>query len=75
MRWDDIHLERREWLVPETKNGEPLRVHLVDSVIELLKRRLETSGRGEWVFEGTGTHRPPDGTQNGLEAHSGPSWH
>jgi integrase len=23
MRWEDIFFERREWLVPETKNGEP----------------------------------------------------
>ena len=54
MRWEDIHFERREWWVPETKNGEPLRVHLIDSVIDLLKKRLELYGRGEWVFEGTG---------------------
>ena len=54
MRWEDIHFERREWLVPETKNGEPLRVHLIDSVIDLLKRRLELYGKREWVFEGTG---------------------
>ena len=54
MRWEDIHFERREWWVPETKNGEPLRVHLIDSVIDLLKKRLELYGRGEWVFGGTG---------------------
>jgi integrase len=54
MRWEDIYLERKEWLVPDTKNGDPLRVHLVDSVIELLKKRLETYGNGEWVFPGTG---------------------
>lgn len=40
--------------MPETKNGEPLRVYLIDSVIDLLKKRLELYGRGEWVFEGTG---------------------
>lgn len=55
MRWEDIHFERREWLVPETKNGEPLRVHLIDSVIDLLKARLMKYGRRLWVFEGTGT--------------------
>lgn len=54
MRWEDLYFERKEWLVPETKNGEPLRVHLVDSVIDLLKKRLELYGRQEWVFEGTG---------------------
>jgi integrase len=54
MRWEDIYLERKEWLVPDTKNGDPLRVHLVDSVIELLKKRLEAYGSKEWVFPGTG---------------------
>lgn len=54
MRWEDIYLERKEWLVPDTKNGDPLRVHLVDSVIDLLKKRLESYGSGEWVFPGTG---------------------
>jgi len=55
MRWEDIHLPRREWRVPETKNGEPLRVHLVDKVLEILDRRSEQYGRNAWVFEGTGT--------------------
>lgn len=54
MRWEDLYLERKEWLVPDTKNGDPLRVHLVDSVIDLLKKRLEAYGGGEWVFPGTG---------------------
>lgn len=54
MRWEDIHFERREWLIPETKNGEPLRVHLVDTVIELLQKRLGLYGKQGWVFEGTG---------------------
>lgn len=54
MRWEEIHLERREWLIPETKNGESLRIHLVDLVLELLKTRLEKYGRRAWVFEGPG---------------------
>ena len=40
--------------MPETKNGEPLRVHLVESVVDLLKARLEKYGKQEWVFEGRG---------------------
>lgn len=55
MRWEDIHLERQEWLIPETKNGEPLRVPLVGKVIEILKSRLERYGKKDWVFEGSGT--------------------
>jgi integrase len=54
MHWDDIHLERREWLIPETKNGESLRIHLVDTILDLLKSRLEKYGKQKWVFEGTG---------------------
>lgn len=54
MRWEDLYLERKEWLVPDTKNGDPLRVHLVDSVIELLQKRRGSYGSGEWVFPGTG---------------------
>lgn len=54
MRWHDIHFARQEWLVPETKNGEPLRIHLVDAVLDILKSRLERYGRREWVFEGPG---------------------
>lgn len=54
MRWEDIYLERREWLVPDTKNGEPLRVHLIEQVVDLLKTRQTKYGQGAWVFEGTG---------------------
>jgi len=54
MKWEDLYLERKEWLVPDTKNGDPLRVHLVESVIELLQKRRASYGSGEWVFPGTG---------------------
>lgn len=54
MRWEDINVERKEWLVPETKNGEHLRVHLIDTVIGILNTRLKKHGKGEWVFEGPG---------------------
>lgn len=54
MRWEDIHLERKEWRIRETKNGEPLRIHLIDSVLDVLRQRLEKYGKREWVFEGPG---------------------
>jgi integrase len=47
MRWEDIYFECREWLIPETKNGESLRVHLIDKVIEILKSRAEPYGQRE----------------------------
>jgi integrase len=54
MRWEDIHLERREWLILETKNGDSLRVHLIEKVIDILKDRARKYGQREWVFEGYG---------------------
>lgn len=54
MRWEDINFERQEWLIPETKNGEHLRVPLVSKVIEILKNRIQSYGKNKWVFEGTG---------------------
>jgi integrase len=54
MRWEDINFERQEWLIPETKNGEPLRIPLVPSVIDILKSRINRHGAREWVFEGNG---------------------
>jgi integrase len=54
MRREDVHFDRREWLVPETKNGDSLRVHLIGTVIDILKCRAEKYGQKKWVFEGTG---------------------
>lgn len=54
MRWEDINFKRREWLVPETKNGEPLRIHLIDHIIEVLQHRQKQYGKSEWVFGGSG---------------------
>lgn len=54
MRWEDINFERREWLIPETKNGESLRVHLTGEVLSILQTRLEQYPKGEWVFESIG---------------------
>jgi integrase len=53
MRWADVSLDRAEWRIPETKNGEPLIVPLVPELVNLLRerRRLATS---EWVFPGDG---------------------
>lgn len=53
-RWEEIHFERQEWLIPETKNGDPLRVPLIPKVLEILKNRLKRYGQREWLFEGNG---------------------
>jgi integrase len=53
MKWKDVSLTRREWLIPDTKNGTPHAVQLADAAIELLKRR-EATKAGEFVFPGDG---------------------
>jgi integrase len=54
MKWEDINFERCEWLIPETKNGESLRVHLIEKVVDILKNRLQSSPNSKWVFESIG---------------------
>ncbi|MFO0935522.1 MAG: site-specific integrase [Gemmataceae bacterium] len=53
MRWDDIHLDRAEWRIPETKNGQPLTVALSQTVVEILIRRAAIR-KGPFVFPGYG---------------------
>jgi len=54
MKWEDINFERCEWLIPETKNGESLRVYLTEKVIDILKNRLQSNPNSKWVFESIG---------------------
>jgi integrase len=41
MRWTDLDLERGEWAIPATKNGEPQRVPLVPEAVAILETRRE----------------------------------
>ena len=52
MRWNQISLERKEWRIPDPKDGEPLTVPLVVEVVSLLQARQAKSS--EWVFPGEG---------------------
>lgn len=54
MRWDQIHLERAEWRIPETKNGEPQTVHLPARAVQILSERKAEAGKCPWVFPGDG---------------------
>ena len=49
MRWDEIDFERQIWRIPETKNGFPQDVPLIEQALQLLLRIRETSN-SEWVF-------------------------
>lgn len=50
MRWTDVDLEKGEWCIPESKNGESIIVPLVDKAIDILKSRERVC---DWVFPST----------------------
>ena len=54
MRWDQVNLDRGEWFIPETKNGESQRVPLILAMHDLLKDRKVECGDSQWVFPGHG---------------------
>lgn len=51
MRWEQIDWKRREWRIPETKNGDPQTIPLEDVEMALLERRRAAS-TSEYVFPG-----------------------
>ncbi len=53
MRWDQINLERREWRIPQTKNGTPHIIPLMEEAVFLLQQR-KTSAANDFVFPGLG---------------------
>lgn len=56
MRWIDINLDRAEWRIPETKNGEPQTVTLTPEAVQILTARktdrdaLAVEDRSAFVF-------------------------
>ena len=74
MRWDQINLERREWLIPETKNEESQRLPLISAMLTLLKDRKAEANGSEWVFPShgsTGHLTNPDKTWKRVLARAG----
>lgn len=53
MQWSDINFDRREWRIPETKNGLPQTVTLSPEAIEVLCNR-QSDATNQYVFPGTG---------------------
>lgn len=53
MRWADTNLDRAEWRIPDTKNGEALTVPLMPEAVEILQSR-KPQKPAEFVFPGTG---------------------
>lgn len=56
MRWADVDLEKGEWCIPESKNGESIIVPLVDKAIDILKSRERMC---DWVFPSALDKRKP----------------
>jgi len=54
MRWSDIDLDRAEWRIPDTKNGEPVIIQLSHQAIQTLTTRAAIVSATGWVFPGTG---------------------
>lgn len=53
MRWEQISWETAQWRIPDTKNGEPVIVPLIEQALQILERRKAKS-KSRWVFEGDG---------------------
>jgi integrase len=49
MRWEDVNFSRREWRIPETKNGEPATMALSEKAMEILSER-QSVVTGIYVF-------------------------
>lgn len=52
MAWKDICIERKEWVIPHTKNGSPLTVSLTEEVLQILRKR--SSNGSDFVLAGIG---------------------
>jgi integrase len=50
MRWDDVDFSINEWRIPDTKNGEPVRIPLIEQAFEILNGRIYLKESFPWVF-------------------------
>jgi len=53
-RWEQIHMERRLWTIPQTKGGDELRVPLSDAAMLILSRRERPDSGEGFIFPGRG---------------------
>lgn len=56
-RWADVDLERRLWLIPETKNGTPRYVPLSEQALAIIKK-LPRWEKCEWLIPNPKTRKP-----------------
>jgi integrase len=50
MRREDVDFSINEWRIPDMKNGEPVRVPLIEQALEILNDRLQLKLESPWVF-------------------------
>jgi len=59
MKWDQVNLVTKEWRIPETKNGEPVRLPLAEEAVIILEARkttaLNDNIKSDWVFPSHGS--------------------
>ena len=53
LRWSDIDLRNKTFIIQDTKNHNPLSLPMGDFLYKMFKERKKTS-KSEWVFPGTG---------------------
>lgn len=66
MRWADIDFDRREWRIPDTKNGDPLIVQLPEVAMDVLTQRRDNGS--PWVFPSTGKSGHLESPKKGVQA-------
>jgi integrase len=55
MKWENVDLDRKTWLVPQPKNREPYYVPLTDLATDILAERKSRAARqSPWVFPSRG---------------------
>jgi integrase len=56
LRWMDVDFKDKTFMIPDTKNGDPLTLPMSDFLYQLFERRFQKYGGGTYVFPGPGKH-------------------
>jgi integrase len=59
-RWDQVDLERRVWILPNTKTGKPHRVHISDFALTQFQALQAITGAAPWLFPNSKLSGPID---------------
>lgn len=59
-RWDHVDLERRVWILPDTKTGKTHRVHISDFALTQLEALKAITGASPWLFPNSKLSGPID---------------